>query len=214
MTGLRQDLPEPAGKLAPTPMRDTVYLLLFDGYADWEPALAACEIRKHGGFELVTVGFDDHTVTSMGGFQVLPAIRLDDLDPERAVMLILPGGDRWEDPPESNALEKVLLDLRHRHVPLAAICGATLALARAGLLKGIKHTSNGLNYLVEHVPSYDEDELYQEVPAVRHRHIITANGAGYVEFTREVLGLLRIYPEDELEIWYDLFKKGVMSGLR
>lgn len=196
-------------------MRDTVYLLLFEGYADWEPALAACEIRKHAGFKLVTVGFDPTTIRSMGGLTVIPDATLEELDPERAVMLILPGGDRWEEPQqEDSELARVLLDLRHRHVPLAAICGATLALARAGLLRGVRHTSNGLDYLAEHVPSYDADEYYLEEPAVRHRHIITANGAGYVEFTREVLGLLRIYQEDELEVWYDLFKKGVISGLR
>lgn len=193
-------------------MRDIVYLLLFEGYADWEPALASCEIRKHGGFELITVGFEDGTVRSMGGLTVVPQIRLDELDVSRAVMLIMPGGDLWEEAPPDDKLVKVLQELRNQHVPLAAICGATLALGRAGLLRGVRHTSNGLNYLVEHIPGYAEDELYEDAPAVRHKHIITANGAGYVEFTREVLGLLRIYEEDELEVWYDLFKKGVIAG--
>lgn len=193
-------------------MRDIVYLMLFEGYADWGPALASCEIRKHAGFELVTVGFDEGIVRSMGGLSVIPQITLDDLDPERAVMLMLPGGDRWLEPPEDDRLERVILDLRHRHVPLAAIGEATLALARAGLLSGVRHTSDGLDFLADAVPSYQADEYYSDAPAVRHKHIITATGPGYVEFTREVLGLLRIYEEDQLEIWYDLFKKGVIAG--
>ncbi len=193
-------------------MRDIVYLLLFEGYADWEPALAACEIRKHAGFELVTVGLGDGTLRSMGGLTIIPQLTLAELDPERAVMLMLPGGDRWEEQPQDDALEKVLQDLRHRHVPLAAISGATLALGRAGLLKGVRHTSNSLDYLAEQVPAYSEDDYYVDAPAVRHKHIITAGESGYVEFTREVLGLLRIYQEDELEVWYDLFKNGVIAG--
>lgn|GEM_PF-2094727 len=38
-------------------MRLKAYLLIFDGLADWEPALALCEINKSGKYDVVTVGF-------------------------------------------------------------------------------------------------------------------------------------------------------------
>ncbi|MEW6277839.1 MAG: DJ-1/PfpI family protein [Candidatus Eremiobacterota bacterium] len=198
-------------------MRNVVYLVLFDGFADWEPALATCEIREHGGYDLVTVGFDDSTVTSMGGMQIIPQIRLDQIAVERTVMLVIPGGSRWEDTPDLDEDEKLIRLvqlLRGQHVPLAAICSGTLLLGRAGVLKGVRHTSNSLDYLLENLTDYSEDAYYVDAPAVRHKHVITASGSGYVEFTREILGLLRIYDESALEVWYDLFKKGVVAGLR
>ena len=73
-------------------MRDTVYFLVFDGFADWEAALALCEIRRPGDWRIVTVGFSTRPVTSMGGLSIRPELTLDRLDLSRAALLILPGG--------------------------------------------------------------------------------------------------------------------------
>ncbi len=54
-------------------MRLKAYLFVFDGLADWEPALALCEINKSGKFDVATVGFSDRTVTTMGGCRVSPS---------------------------------------------------------------------------------------------------------------------------------------------
>ena len=48
-------------------MRNTVYFFVFDGYADWEAALALCEIRRPGDFRVRTVALDRRPVQSMGG---------------------------------------------------------------------------------------------------------------------------------------------------
>lgn len=190
-------------------MKKKAYLLVFDGLADWEPALAMCEINKSKLFDVVTVGFSKEIVTSMGGLKIKPDITLDEVEPENACILILPGGDMWED-----CSDKELADLLRRlhgaGVPIAAICGATLAVARAGLLHGVHHTSNTKAYLRTMVPEYQEDEFYVDKLAVSDQKIITASGVGSVEFAYEILKTLQIYGERDQQVWFDLFKHGVI----
>lgn len=77
-------------------MRDTVYFLVFDGFADWQAALALCEIRRPGDWQVRAVGFSTAPVESMGGLAVQPALALEQLDPARAALLIMPGGHLWQ----------------------------------------------------------------------------------------------------------------------
>ena len=49
-----------------------VYLLLVEGFADWEPAHAVAELRRHGQYRVESVGLTAAPVTSMGGIRVLP----------------------------------------------------------------------------------------------------------------------------------------------
>jgi putative intracellular protease/amidase len=48
--------------------------------------------------------------------------------------------------------------------------------ARAGLIQGRRHTSNGRAYLEAHVPDYRDGEHYVDTPAVRDRGLVTASG--------------------------------------
>jgi len=76
-------------------MRDTVYVLVFEGFADWQVALALAEIRRPGDWDVRSVGFTREPVTSMSGLQVLPDIDTDELDLSAVALLILPGGHLW-----------------------------------------------------------------------------------------------------------------------
>ena len=124
-------------------------------------------------------------------------------------MGLLPGGPAWQEPTPP-AAARLLRSARQRGVPLAAICGATLALARAGILDQLRHTSNSVDYLLEQVSDYAAAALYQDEPAVTDDGVITAGGAHYVEFTVEILRLLGIYEGERLQAWYALFKHGVL----
>jgi len=192
-------------------MSGTVYVLLRPDYADWEPALACAEIRQKGRHELVTVGVSSGPVMSLGGFVVLPDVIVDQIDLDEASLVILPGGPEWRnpDPPEIVGLIEAV---RFKQVPLAAICGATLSLARQGVLGAVRHTSNSVSYLKDAVPAYDAADLYVDELAIASGGVITASGAGYVEFTREIVRLLGIYGDDDLRLWYDLFKHGILPA--
>ena len=191
-----------------------VYVLVVPGFADWEPAHALAELRRHGGYRVEVVGFTGAPVESMGGLHVQPARLLADVDPADVAVFILPGGDRWE----RSALEPQLVELLARldaaGVPLAAICGATVAIARAGLLRGRRHTSNGRAYLEQHVPGYAGSAEYVDMPAVRDRGLITASGLADVEFAAELFNELGVLSEPDRAMWTDLFRSGrVRSGV-
>jgi putative intracellular protease/amidase len=186
----------------------SVHLLAVDGYADWEPAHAIAELRRHGGYRVETVGLTRAPVTSMGGMTVLPSRPIAEVDPSEVAVFILPGGDRWQEAPIEPELTGLLRDLDGRAVPIAAICAATVAIARIGLLRGRRHTSNGLAYLRKYVPDYTEDEHYSAVPAVRDRHLITASGLADVEFARELFEELEVLTPPERAMWAQMFRAG------
>jgi putative intracellular protease/amidase len=144
----------------------------------------------------------------MGGMTVQPTLSLTEVDPVGVALFILPGGDRWEQQPIEPGLVDLLATLDARAVPIAAICAATTAIVRGGLLRGRRHTSNGLDYLKQHVPAYTESAMYVDVPAVRDRGLITASGLADVEFAREIMAELGVLSDDDRAYWTTLFRGG------
>jgi putative intracellular protease/amidase len=185
-----------------------VHILVFDGYADWEPAHALSELRRSGNRSVVVVGFSDEPVTSMGGLRLLPDVTLRETRLSEVEILVLPGGDFWEGGHPEAELNRVLIDLVASGVPVAAICGGTLALARAGLLNDRHHTSNMPGYLAEHAPEYSGASLYEDAPAVSDGGVITASGLAPVDFAREIFRELKIFSAADEELWFDMFKHG------
>ena len=191
-------------------MSDRVHVLVFDGFADWEPSFALAELRRSGGHEVVTVGFTGDEVTSMGGLRVRPDKALADVRAADVRLLILPGGDMWEreDAYPRMQLEALIGELLAVSKPVAAICAATVAMARAGLLDDRRHTSNMASYLAEQVPSYRGAALYEPSLAVYDRGLITASGLGPVEFARAIFAEVGVFSESDRALWYEMFKHG------
>lgn len=183
-----------------------VYLLIVEGFADWEPAHAVAELRRHGRYRVESVGLTSSPVESMGGIRVLPSTIVSEVDPADVAALILPGGDRWENSPVEPELERLLNNLDSQGTPIAAICAATVAIARLGLLRGRRHTSNGLEYLRANVPEYAEAANYVDSPAVRDRGLITASGLGDVEFARELFEELDVLSVEDRAAWATIFR--------
>jgi putative intracellular protease/amidase len=91
--------------------------------------------------------------------------------------------------------------------PIAAICGATLALAHAGLLNNRRHTSTipgDLNV----VPGYSGAAHYVTAPTVTDRGIITASGLASVDFARHVFAHEKIFSATDEALWFDMYKSG------
>lgn len=191
-------------------MVDQVHVLVFDGFADWEPAHALAELRRWGHHEVVAVGFSSAAVTSMGGLRVMPDRTLGEVIAHQVRVLIIPGGDLWEREhayPRAE-LEALLSGLLAAERPIAAICGATVALARAKLLDERRHTSNAPTYLSDMVPDYRGGARYEPTLAVRDRGVITASGLGAVDFAREIFAELGLFSEGDAATWFDMFKHG------
>ncbi len=91
-------------------------------------------------------------------------------------------------------------------MPVAAICGATTALARAGILDEYRHTSNAPDYL--RATGYRGAALYQEAAAVTDGNLITASATAPVDFAYQIFKRLEVYDAQTLEAWYGLYKTG------
>jgi putative intracellular protease/amidase len=193
-------------------MTDTVHLYVFDGYADWEPAYAVAGIhspqyqQEPGRWRVRTVGVSRASVRSMGGMTVLPDLAMQDLHAGDSRMLILPGGRGWEDEDAHWPAIAKAAGFVERGVVVAAICGATAGLARAGLLDHRAHTSNALRYL--NGTGYSGAANYRDTAAVRAGGVITAGGMAPLEFAREIFRELDLYADAALEAWYQLYKTG------
>ena len=182
-----------------------VHCLVFEGFSDWEPAFALPELRKNS-VEIISVGFSKKEVTSLGGLRVMPDEDLFKLNLADIKTLIIPGGSFWENE-APNEFISLVKELHFGGTLVAAICGATILLARAGLLDSCKHTSNFLGYLKKQAPSYKGESYYVSSElAVSDKNIITASGLGAIEFAKVLLTTLGVFDEEKATAWLNFFK--------
>jgi putative intracellular protease/amidase len=188
-----------------------IYVVVFDGFADWEPAHALAELRRWGKRTIRTVGFATSPVTSMGGLRVIPDLELAAVRAEDIELLLLPGGDLWQsgDYPRT-VLESLIAELLAAETPIAAICAGTLVLARAHVLDDRQHTSNMRSYLSAYAPEYSGAVHYLDSPAVNDRHVITASGLAAVDFARAIFAELAVFSRNDEALWFDMFKHGAL----
>ena len=93
---------------------------------------------------------------------------------------------------------------------MAAICGATLGLARAGLLDDRPHTSNAPDFLASN-PNYCGADHYQVAKVVSDGTVITAPATAPIYFARAVFERLDAFPASVLEAWYGIYSTGERS---
>lgn len=187
------------------------YLFVFDGYADWEPALAIASLNKYSDFSIHTFSKDGSPVRSMGGVNIYPDTSLWHVDPDTIDLLILPGGEAWIEGRNEEIFPLVKRLVKQKR-NIAAICDATIFMAKHGYLDNMWHTSNGPKYLSEKVPLYKGKLWYEDLPCVVDNNIITANGAGMIEFAIEIFRQQQIMDSETLEKVYDLYKSGGVNN--
>ncbi|WP_405059004.1 DJ-1/PfpI family protein [Kribbella sp. NBC_01505] len=186
----------------------TVHLAVYDSLADWEVGFVTAHInngawhQEPGRFRMRTVSAGSEPVTTMGGLRVLPDSVLAELRPADSAMLILPGNELWPTEAYAPYVEKAR-EFLNAGVPVAAICGATGALALAGVLDDREHTSNAAEFLDG--LGYQGGHLYKEEPAVTDRGLITAGAQAPVEFARAIFAELELYKAPVLDSWYKLY---------
>jgi putative intracellular protease/amidase len=189
------------------------HVALYDTLADWEVGHLLAELRS-GRFtsvpyEIVTVAESLEPVTTMGGQRLLPDLLLADLDPADSSLLVLPGAAMWDGGGGTpfTAVAQRFLDAG---VPVAAICGATAGLARAGLLDDRAHTSAHPSYLA--ATGYAGGARYVDERAVVDGDLITAGPDSPVQFARATLGRLGLASETTLEAYEAVFHRGDPTG--
>lgn len=192
----------------------TVYVYATDTLADWEIGYVASELNSGRFFQkdapevsVKTVGITLEPVKTMGGLTILPDCVVDDIAVNDKSVLLLPGGNTWEDPKHGPIIKKAA-ELLSVGGTVCAICGATAALARAGLLDHRPHTSNGVGFLDMFCPGYKGQRYYVDKPSVSDGNLITASGTGALLWAKQIIERLGVFRPDTLEAWYAYFRTG------
>ncbi|XXJ19013.1 DJ-1/PfpI family protein [Desulfovibrio caledoniensis] len=171
-----------------------VAIILTQGFADWEYGLIAGAGGPFYGLEIRFFAPTAGEVRSMGGLSATIPDGVEAIREWSPGVIAVIGGTIWETD-DAPVLDDLLLTHHSRGGVVAGICGGTLALARAGLLDDVRHTSNDADYLHRHAPGYAGSELFHPSPeAVVDNRVITAPGTAPVGFTTAVFesaGLVR-----------------------
>ncbi|MGN7328494.1 type 1 glutamine amidotransferase family protein [Bacillus pumilus] len=188
------------------------FLYVFNTMSDWEYGYLIAELNSGRYFKkdlaplkVITVGANKEMITTMGGLNIKPDISLDECTLECKDLLILPGGTTWNEEMHQPILKNIDQALKIGTI-VAAICGATDALANMGYLDTKKHTSNNLEYTKMVCPNYKGEKFYELGPAVSDANLVTASGIAPLEFAMEVLRKIDVFTLDALHSWYNLNK--------
>jgi putative intracellular protease/amidase len=189
------------------------HVAIHDGLADWEAGHLLAELRT-GRFtgvawDVVTVAETPDPVTTVGGVRLLPDRLLAGLEPADSDLLVLPGGEIW-DAGGGAAFAEAAARFLGAGVPVAAICGATWGLARAGLLDERDHTSGAAEYLA--ASGYAGGPRYLEARAVVDGDLITAGPQSPVQFARATLERLGLASTETLAAYEGVFHAGDPSA--
>ena len=192
----------------------TVYIYLLATLADWEIGSVTAELNSKRFFRpdapqliVKTVAVSKNPVKTMGGLTIIPDCTIDEIEMSEKTVLILPGADTWSDAENAQIIQKASV-LLSKGGSVCAICGATVALANAGILNDRPHTSNGKGFLDMFCPDYKGQKFYVDQPAVSDGNLITGSATGSLMWTKLIIEKLGLFKPETLEAWYAYFSTG------
>lgn len=173
-----------------------VILLFAEGFEEAE-ALVPADLLRRGGVKVTFAGVGGTKITGSHGITVEMDSSVEEVDPEQAEAVILPGGLPGTTNLEaSEAVQKLIDSCVRREKLVAAICAAPSILAHKGLLKGRSATA---------FPKFQKDLLeggamLSESYVCRDGQFVTARGMGVAtQFGLKLCELL-VSPEKAEEI--------------
>lgn len=194
-------------------MKQEVLFLLLNEYADWEGAFVASSLNAGvmPGSEVKyitkVVAPTMDAVRSIGGFHTLPDYSFRTMPTDYAALILI-GGMQWNSAEAEQVVPLVQNALLHGKI-IGAICNASSFLAKHGFLNDVKHTGNTVQQLkLWGGENYTNETGFIEQQAASDKNIVTANGTGQLEFSRELLQLLKADTPERIQESYGFYKKG------
>jgi putative intracellular protease/amidase len=160
------------------------------GWADWEAGTVLALLTEEFGGEIRIATPGGGPETSIDGVRAAADGAFAEIGPADADVFLAIGSDAWP-----GFHDEAFFDLLRRALAadriVGAICAATVAAARAGVLDGRAHTSNGRDWLLRHAPAYAGHESYVDQPsAVTDRGLVTAAGLAPGTFAGAILRMV------------------------
>ena len=194
-----------------------VLIALISAYADWEPSILCPGLRRGFGLweprhvvKIVTP--DGEPAASIGGFRCQADYSFQTA-PDDFVALVLVGGMSWWGD-EAKRVIPLVEKVRERKTVLGAICDASMFLGVNGFLNDVDHTSNGLAALKEKAgAAYTGEARYKNEPSVIGGTIVTANGAGFIDFACNLFALLKVADSQTIDSVRTMCKTGFFPGM-
>lgn len=180
---------------------------LYDGYVDWEIS-SLSYILSVTDIDINTTALNEE-VTHLGKFKIKTDLNIEVCDPNDYDILIIPGGD-----PSSLYKDERLMNLirefDNEGKLIAAICGGTVFLAAAGVLRERRYST-----LIDDNTEYSQyfnDKFISETNVTLCENLITAEGNAYIEFAVTVGKKLNVFKDREDELETVLFFKNQLRG--
>jgi len=193
-------------------MSKEVLLFLTDQWADWEASHAIVGISFAEQYTVKTMGIDKQPKASIGGIRAEIDYSIEDYrNFDNLAMIILTGSFSWGET-RYDEIADFVKKANKVGVPIAAICGATIFLAKHGFLNNIRHTGDELEYfekMLENEEGYKGQEHFSVKQVINDGGFITANETAALEFAREIFLTLKTDTDEEINSWYGKHKHGL-----
>jgi len=191
-----------------------VLLLLTDHWADWEVSHVISSINPTEKYVIKTIAIDKQPKISIGGMRTEIDYSFDEYQNyDNLAMVILTGGFSWAENCY-DVIAEFISKANRKGIPIAAICGATIFLAKHGFLNNIKHTGDELEYfkeMLEDQENYKGQQHFLVSQVVNDGGFITANETAALEFAREIFITLKTDTDEEINLWYEKQKHGLVG---
>lgn len=149
-----------------------IAILLAPGYEELE-AVTVIDVLRRAGLEVLIAGLQKEPVPSARGVKIVPDVTMDELDPEKLDLVVLPGGlpgvaNLKKDPRVRDLIGK----MQEKGKMCAAICAAPGALAAFGVLKGRRAT------IYPSLKKELAEARLTDEPVVVDGNVVTSQGPG------------------------------------
>ncbi|MCL2362385.1 MAG: DJ-1/PfpI family protein [Defluviitaleaceae bacterium] len=187
-----------------------VLFLLTEHWADWYIGQAMAQVSFADDYVSKTISIDKHPKTSIGGLKAEIDYSIEEYQSlDNLALIVLVGGGSWR----NNRYDEIadfVSKANNSNIPVAAICGATVFLAKHGFLNNVMHTSNGLDFFKERLEdekNYTGWDHFTFSQSINDGGFITANETAALEFAREIMLVLAEDEADFVEYINDWYKK-------
>jgi len=186
-----------------------VLLFLTDEWADWEASFAMWLTNSVPEYTVKTIAIDKQPKVSAGGLRAEIDYTINEYECfDNLAMIVLTGSFSWNKH-SYDEIAKFVRKAHDLHIPIAAICGASVFLGKHGFLDKVKHTGNNLKRFQKEA-GYNGQDSFITAQVVVDQGIITANETAALEFAREIFRVLKIHSDEDMDEWYDEFKHGIV----